>query len=90
MDQLQQVQNDPIGMGQKAGYKIPEDIRVAAIGNDEADRISEPQLTTARLFQHECGEEAATLLLKLMQDETEAPPRQMMLGYTIVPRGTLL
>ena len=74
----------------EAGYKIPEDIRVAAIGNDEADRISEPQLTTARLFQHECGEEAATLLLKLMQDETEAPPRQMMLGYTIVPRGTLL
>ena len=73
----------------EAGYKIPEDIRVAAIGNDEADRISEPQLTTARLFQHECGEEAATLLLKLMQDETEAPPRQMMLGYTIIPRGTL-
>ena len=73
----------------EAGYKIPEDIRVAAIGNDEADRISEPQLTTARLFQHECGEEAATLLLKLMHDETEVPPRQMMLGYTIVPRGTL-
>ncbi len=73
----------------EAGYKIPEHIRVAAIGNDESNRISEPQLTTARLFQHECGEEAATMLLKLMQSEERPMPRQMMLGYTIIPRGTL-
>ena len=74
----------------QSGRRIPEEVSVAGIGDDWADLVSLPCLTTARLYQTECGREAASMLLKrLERGERWGPVRQVMLGYTILERGSI-
>ena len=79
------------------GRRIPEDVRIAGIGNNWADLVSQPELTTVQLFQKRCGSEAARLLLKLIEREEAQDPEQdireepgnIMLGYRIIERGSV-
>ena len=78
------------------GRRIPEDVRVAGVGNNWADLVSQPTLTTAMLYQRRCGSEAAKLLLGLIEREEEQDPGQkskgpesIMLGYRIIERGSV-
>ena len=74
----------------EAGLRVPEDVSIAGIGNDEIDRISEPRLTTVKLYQYECGREAAKMLLSRLENEGEAmPPRKIRMGFTLMERGSI-
>lgn len=74
----------------EAGKRVPEDVSVVAFGNDWANEVSEPRLTTAELYQTQCGRDAATLLLEAIQQEKEPGlSRQIMLGYRIVKRDSV-
>jgi len=79
------------------GRRVPEDVRIAGIGNNWADLVSQPELTTVQLYQKRCGSEAARLLLKLIEREDEqdagrnngAEPGNVMLSYRIIERGSV-
>ena len=78
------------------GRRIPEDVKIAGIGNNWADLVSQPELTTVQLYQKRCGSEAARLLLKLIgreeQDagpDSEEEPGNVMLSYRIIERGSV-
>jgi LacI family sucrose operon transcriptional repressor len=54
------------------------------------DKVSVPGLTTAHLFFRQCGEEAAGLLLDLLESKTQtAGVRQIRLQYLIMERGSV-
>ncbi len=74
----------------EAGRSVPGDVSLVAFGNDWANLVSEPQLTTAELYQTQCGRDAATILLELLEKGSDADySRQIMLGYRIVERGSV-
>ena len=49
--------------------KDPEDVSIAGVGDNWADMISVPTLTTARLHQRRCGAEPARILLSMIEGE---------------------
>lgn len=51
------------------GKKIPEDVSIAGVGDNWADLVSDPTLSTVKLQQRLCGIEAARMLLKLIDTE---------------------
>ncbi len=78
------------------GRRIPEDVRIAGVGNNWADLVSRPTLTTVQLYQRRCGSEAARLLLQLIEREEEQQPgpksdkpESIMLGYRIIERESV-
>ncbi|MBP5271610.1 MAG: LacI family DNA-binding transcriptional regulator, partial [Clostridia bacterium] len=74
----------------EAGKRVPEDVSVVAFGNDWANQVSSPQLTTAELYQTQCGRDAANILLELLEKGSDADvSRQIKLGYRIVERGSV-
>lgn len=74
----------------EAGKNIPRDVSVVAFGNDWANLVSDPQLTTAELYQTQCGRDAATILLELLKEESDPEfHRQIMLGYKIQERESV-
>lgn len=74
----------------EAGRSVPGDVSIVAVGNDWANLVSAPQLTTAELYQAQAGRDAATLLLEAI-GKTSDPgfSRQIKLGYKIVERGSV-
>ena len=75
-----------------AGKKLPEDISIAGLGDSWAGQVVEPQLTTARLYYHKCGNLAVKMLFDIIGERekgTEQPIRQIMLGYSIIERGSI-
>ena len=86
---------DSMGQGalmalKEAGRRVPEDVSVVAFGNDWANLVSTPQLTTAELYQTQCGRDAASILLEVLENGTDpAYTRQIKLGYKIVERESV-
>lgn len=73
-----------------AGRRLPEDVSIAGFGNSWFNEFSQPRLTTARLFQEECGRDAAGILLQMLEhDAPGSPVRKVALGYSIVERGSV-
>ncbi len=72
----------------ESGRRVPEDVGIAGVGDNWADQISVPRLTSACLDQFQCGREAASILLQLMEDPTSAP-WQKSLDYAVADRGSL-
>lgn len=71
------------------GKRVPEDIRVAGFGDTQVAQIVEPNLTTVHYYYKTSGEEAARLLLDLL--EAEKPVyREMKMGYEIIERASSL
>ena len=73
----------------EAGLKIPEDIALSGIGDNWACTVTEPALTTVRLNYRECGQRAAELLLSEMNGNAAGEPEHIMLGYSLIERGTV-
>lgn len=74
----------------EAGRRLPEDVSIAGVGNSWFNEFSQPRLTTARLFQEECGRDAAGILLQMLEhDAPGSPVRKVALGYSIVERGSI-
>ena len=83
----------------ESGRRIPEDVRIAGVGNNWADLVSTPTLTTVQLFQRRCGSEAARLLLILIEegeedvdkpaDAADIRNEKIKLGYRIIERESV-
>ena len=81
------------------GRKIPGDVSIAGVGDNWADIMSDPTLSTVKLEHRQCGQEAARMLLRLIGEDGagsaadsgpgNAPDQNIMLGYTIVERGSI-
>ena len=73
-----------------AGRQVGQDVGLAGIGDSWVGSVTEPGLTTIRFYQKQVGQEAARLLLQMLDHtEPDAPVRQTTLGYTLVERGSL-
>ncbi len=84
----------------ESGRQIPRDVSIAGVGDNWADMVSTPNLTTAHLYHKRCGTEAARLLLKRIGEEDAeaggAPaedipsePEHIKLGYRIIERESM-
>ena len=86
---------DTMAMGamaalKEAGKRIPEDVSIVGVGDSWVDEVSSPSLTTARLFFHQCGEEAAGLMLDIIDNGIEeVSSRTIRLRYKIMERNSV-
>lgn len=55
----------------KNGYKIPEDVKVVGFSDGFVANVTDPTLTTVDQHGFEMGQEAATLLLRKINNEVE-------------------
>jgi LacI family transcriptional regulator len=84
--------NDLLALGcydalEEHGLRCPEDVSVVGYNDMPfADRFR-PPLSTVRVPHYELGGTAAELILEQLQ-ETEAPPRQLLLAPELVIRGS--
>ena len=60
----------------RAGRRIPEDVSIAGVGDNWADLISSPTLTTVHLHHRRCGMLAARMLLSLIGEDDEGGSRK--------------
>jgi LacI family transcriptional regulator len=71
-------ENDSVAalrMGLKKGYKIPEELCIIGFADGIlASRRLSPSLTTVSQHGIEIGEEAAKLLIKRLEDDSEEEP----------------
>ena len=86
---------DTMAMGamaalKEAGKRIPEDVSIVGVGDSWVDEVSSPSLTTARLFFRQCGEEAAGLMLDIIDNGIEeVSSRTIRLRYKIMERNSV-
>ena len=74
----------------ESGRKVPEDVSITGVGNSWADTISDPQLTTVKLYFEECGVVAVKVLMELIKSEKgDVPVSNIKLGYQIIERGSI-
>ena len=59
----------------RAGRRIPEDVSIAGVGDNWADLISSPTLTTVHLHHRRCAMLAARMLLSLIGEDDEGGSR---------------
>lgn len=78
-----------IKAAKEAGLRVPEDVSIVGIGDSWTGQMVDPPLTTAHYFYRESGEDAAEMLLSLLNSETDVPLRQTMLGYELKIRGSM-
>ena len=70
------------------GISVPSKIAIAGFGENNAGQILEKPLTTVKFYYEECGREGAKMMLdKLSVPDT--PCKSLMLGYEIVPGGSI-
>ena len=67
------------------GIRIPDDLMIAAVGDSRTGRSAFVPLTSAHLHYRTSGQDAAALLLELL-NAPHAVPRSQMLGYELVCR----
>ena len=74
----------------EAGLKIPKDVSVVGCGNSWADTIIEPGLTTVQFYYEKSGEAAVNILMEMIESGGKNNVlSQLMLGYTIIERGSV-
>lgn len=74
----------------QAGRQIGRDVGLAGIGDRWAGSVTDPGLATVRFYQKQVGQEAARILLQMLEEkEYGGPIRQVTLGYQVVERGSL-
>ena len=84
--------NDDIATGimkaaVRLGLKVPRDIAVVGYDDSRVCRALEPELTSVHIYRTRMGEEAAGLLLKLLQGEDPQETR-VVIRPELVIRGT--
>jgi LacI family sucrose operon transcriptional repressor len=83
---------DPIAVGaitclREFGRRVPEDVRVSGIGDDEIGKICMPTLTTVNHHYKSTGREAARLMLEAM-DEKDDVRHGILMDYEIIRRNS--
>ena len=68
------------------GYRIPEDVQVAGLGDGFLGKIVEPKLTTVHFFYKTSGMEAASMLVDLMESEETKICKEIKMGCELVLR----
>ncbi|MBN2293428.1 MAG: DNA-binding transcriptional regulator [Pirellulales bacterium] len=72
-----------------AGLRVPEDVAVVGVDNEEAVcPFSDPPLTSVNQGAQQTGYEAALLLDRCMDGESVAPGKRLVLPVGIVTRGS--
>lgn len=84
---------DSIALGaieciREKGLRIPEDISVVGMGDSQFSKVITPKLTTARYFYEQSGQEAAEMLVNLI-DAKETHVKKLKLGYEIIQRNSV-
>lgn len=69
--------------------RVPEDVSIAGVGDTWVDAIADPPLTSAHLYYRQCGQVAADMLLRLIDEGPDSPVTQKRLEYTIVDRESI-
>ena len=88
--------NDIIALGavralQQAGFRVPEDVSVVGFDDLPFCAISDPPLTTIRVYNRQMGCAAVRRLLELMRkDEGEAYKAKIQICSSFVERGSVL
>lgn len=72
------------------GRRVPEDVSITGMDDSWASSYMTPPLTTARFYYRTSGENAAALLVDMIQrGKRPVPVQQTMLGYTIIERESV-
>ena len=84
--------NDDIAQGAmlaatRLGVKVPEQVAIAGFNDLPGSEQMVPPLTTIRTPRTAVGEQAATMLLQLLQGQTVVQP-QLDVGFSLVPRAS--
>lgn len=82
---------DTIALGAMAwicesGRRVPQDVAIAGVGDTISGRIMRPQLSSVHFYYRTSGQEAARLLLDLMNGNPAG--KEIKMGYSARPRGT--
>lgn len=72
---------------QRRGWKVPERIALAGVGDFDVAAEVVPPLTTVRIPRHEMGRRAASVLLDRIEGRA-APGVVVDVGFEIVPRAS--
>jgi DNA-binding LacI/PurR family transcriptional regulator len=86
--------NDQVALGamgvlREAGVRIPDDVSVAGLDDNQLARHMSPPLTTVDLCADQVACEAVRLLLAMIEQEGAEPSVQsLLLRTTLVPRAT--
>lgn len=68
------------------GYRLPQDVQVAGLGDSSLGKIVQPKLTTIHFFYKTSGMEAASMLVGLMEAENSKICKQIKMGCELVLR----
>lgn len=83
---------DTIALGamawiQENGKQVPEDVAVAGIGDMTLGKLIRPSLSSVHFYYQASGQEAARILLDLMNGNPTN--KEVKMGYRVLPRGTV-
>lgn len=84
---------DTIAMGammyiKELRKKIPQEVQIAGFGDSPMSRVCEPRLTTVHYYDEASGEEAAKMLVDMIEAETMVR-KEMKMGCRIMEGGSL-
>ena len=74
-----------MGVLHARGRRVPQDVKIVGVGHSRISGLVRPCLTTAHYFYEKSGEEAARILLEIIQCGVDMH-QQIKLGYEIVRR----
>jgi DNA-binding LacI/PurR family transcriptional regulator len=78
---------DVMQMLKKAGIRIPADIAITGMGNEQVSSVSDPALTTLNMHSSDMGRVAAELLFAEIQRNSIDPERRLVQTELII-RGS--
>lgn len=70
----------------KNGYKIPEQVQIAGMGDSYLGKIVEPKLTTVHFYYKTSGMESAKMLVDMMESEDVLIHKEIKMGCKVVMR----
>ena len=68
--------------------RIPEDVQIAGFGDNLVARVCDPRLTSVHFYYKTSGEEAAKMLINMIED-SQPVRKEMKMGYQLIEAGTL-
>ena len=71
----------------EAGKRVPQDVAVVGVGHSRLSELVHPTLTTAHYYYEKSGEEAARILLSILEGEADMR-QQIKLGFEMIEGET--
>lgn len=68
--------------------QVPEQVQLVGIGDSEKSHVIQPSLCTVHYYYKTSGEEAARLLLNLLDSE-ENVAKEIKMGYKIIENDSI-